>query len=195
VNAEHGGELTAGGNAVALTQIAGVHESAQLVAKLDVQWNVTLRLEMEWKHCLSPSANSTRYWPAARANLSFQPWIKDDAACPSAAWRLQGLGGPLYRTTLGNVLTVPLSVSKLTAMVVHLKPETESRLKELAATTGRAPDDLVEDAMAGYLAELVEVRKTLDGRYDEIRSGRVKPIDGEEAFDRLRRKSQDRRRS
>jgi predicted transcriptional regulator len=130
-----------------------------------------------------------------KSQFVFQPWIKDDAACPSAAWRLQGLGGPLYRTTLGNVLTVPLSVSKLTAMVVHLKPETESRLKELAATTGRAPDDLVEDAMAGYLAELVEVRKTLDGRYDEIRSGRVKPIDGEEAFDRLRRKSQDRRRS
>jgi len=80
-------------------------------------------------------------------------------------------------------------------MVVHLKPETESRLKELAATTGRAPDDLVEDAMAGYLAELVEVRKMLDGRYDEIKSGRVEPIDAEEAFDRLRRKSQDRRRS
>jgi len=80
-------------------------------------------------------------------------------------------------------------------MAAHLKPETESRLKELAATTGRAPDDLVEDAMAGYLAELVEVRKMLDGRYDEIKSGRVEPIDGEEAFDRLRRKSQDRRRS
>ena len=92
-------------------------------------------------------------------------------------------------------MTAPLSVSKLTAMVVHLKPETESRLKELAATTGRAPDDLVEDAMAGYLAELVEVRKMLDGRYDEIKSGRVEPIDAEEAFDRLRRKSQDRRRS
>ena len=120
--------------------------------------------------------------------------VKDDATCPSAAWRLQG-PGPLYRTTLGNVLTVPLSVSKLTAMVVHLKPETESRLKELAATTGRAPDDLVEDAMAGYLAELVQVHKMLDGRYDEIKSGRVEPIDGEEAFDRLRRKSQDRRRS
>src|SRR5713226_5159501 len=92
--------------------------------------------------------------------------------------------------SLEIALTVAQRVSKLTAMVVHLKPETESRLQELAATTGRAPDDLVEDAMAGYLAELAQVRKMLDGRYDEIRSGRVKPIDGEEAFDRLRRKSQ-----
>jgi predicted transcriptional regulator len=80
-------------------------------------------------------------------------------------------------------------------MVVHLKPETESRLQELAATSGRAPDDLVEDAMAGYLAELVQVRKMLDRRYDEIKSGRVEPIDGKEAFDRLRRKSEDRRHS
>jgi len=74
-------------------------------------------------------------------------------------------------------------------MDVHLKPETESRLQELAATTGRAPEDLVEDAMSGYLAELTEVRSMLDGRYDDIKSGRVAPIDGEDAFARLRQKS------
>ena len=79
-------------------------------------------------------------------------------------------------------------------MVVHLKPETESRLKELSATTGRAPDDLVEDAMAGYLAELARTRKMLDERYNEIKSGQVKPIDGQEAFDRIRTKSEERRR-
>ena len=92
-------------------------------------------------------------------------------------------------------LTVSKRVFKLTVMVVHLKPETESRLKELAATTGRAPEDLVEDAMSGYLAELTEVRKTLDSRYDDIKSGRVAPIDGEDAFARLRQMSQDRRRA
>jgi predicted transcriptional regulator len=80
-------------------------------------------------------------------------------------------------------------------MVVHLKPETESRLKELAATTGRAPEDLVEDAMSGYLAELTEERNMLDSRYDDIKSGRVAPIDGEDAFARLRQMSQDRRRA
>jgi predicted transcriptional regulator len=91
-------------------------------------------------------------------------------------------------------LTVPQRVSKLNYMVVHLKPETESRLQELAATTGRAPEELIEDAMTGYLAELTQVRDMLDGRYDEIKSGRVQPIDGEEAFIQLRQKSQDRRR-
>jgi predicted transcriptional regulator len=80
-------------------------------------------------------------------------------------------------------------------MVVRLKPETESRIQELAATTGRQADELVEDAMAGYLAELAEVRKMLDDRYDDLKSGRVAPIDGQEALEQLRRKSKDRRRS
>jgi hypothetical protein len=39
------------------------------------------------------------------------------------------------------------------------------------------------------------VRQILDSRYDDIKSGRLKPIDGEEAFERLRRKSQERRAS
>lgn len=80
-------------------------------------------------------------------------------------------------------------------MVVHLKPETESRLQELAASTGREPEELVEDAMAGYLKELAELNEELDRRYDEIQSGRVKPLDGEDAFERLRVKNQNRRRS
>jgi predicted transcriptional regulator len=74
-------------------------------------------------------------------------------------------------------------------MEVNFRPETESRLQELAAKTGRAPGDLIEDAMAGYLQELAQVREMLDGRYDDLKSGRVKPIDGEEAFANLRRKS------
>jgi predicted transcriptional regulator len=76
---------------------------------------------------------------------------------------------------------------------VNFRPETESRLQELAAKTGRAPDDLIEDAMAGYLQELAQVRETLDSRYDDLKSGRVKPVDGEEAFARLRRKREDHR--
>jgi predicted transcriptional regulator len=64
-------------------------------------------------------------------------------------------------------------------MEVHLRPEIESRLQELAAKTGRAPDDLIEDAMAGYLQELSQAREMLDSRYDDLNSGRVKPLDGE----------------
>jgi predicted transcriptional regulator len=78
-------------------------------------------------------------------------------------------------------------------MEVRLKPETESRLQELAAQTGRAPDELVEDAMVGYLQELAQTREMLDSRYDDVKNGRVKPIDGEEAFASLRRKSEVRR--
>jgi len=80
-------------------------------------------------------------------------------------------------------------------MEVHLRPETESRIQELAAKTGRAPDDLVEDAMVGYLQELSETRSMLDRRYDDLKSGRIKLIDGEEAFSTLKRKSKERRRS
>ncbi len=73
-------------------------------------------------------------------------------------------------------------------MEVHFKPETESRLNELAAKSGRATDELVEDALAGYLEEVAEVRKTLDSRYDDVKSGRVKPIDGEAFFESLRQR-------
>jgi len=80
-------------------------------------------------------------------------------------------------------------------MEVHLRPETESRIQELAAKTGRAPDDVVEDAMTGYLQELTQVREMIDTRYDDLKSGRVKPVDGEQAFANLRRKSKARRTS
>ena len=73
-------------------------------------------------------------------------------------------------------------------MEVHLKPETASRLVELASKSGRATDDLMEDAMAGYLQELTEVQRMLDSRYDDIKSGRVAPIDGETFFDNLRQR-------
>lgn len=78
-------------------------------------------------------------------------------------------------------------------MVVRLKPETESRLNELSARTGRAPEDLVEEAMSGYLTELAQTRKMLDDRYDEVKSGRTTPVDGKAVFEGISRKSTDRR--
>ena len=92
-----------------------------------------------------------------------------------------------------NGLTKALRGSYTGGMEVHFTPETESRLNELATKTGRPTDALVEDAMAGYLKELAGVRNMLDSRYDDIKSGRVKPMDGEEAFARLRHKSEERR--
>jgi predicted DNA-binding protein len=77
-------------------------------------------------------------------------------------------------------------------MEVHFTPDIQARLERLASETGRPKDELVQDAMPGYLDELEQTRQMLDRRYDDIKSGRVKPIDGEEAFARLRRKSEER---
>lgn len=78
-------------------------------------------------------------------------------------------------------------------MEVHLTPDLEAKLNALATETGRPADEFVQDAVAGYCDELARVREMLDSRYDDIKSGRVKPIDGEEAFARLLQKSEARR--
>jgi hypothetical protein len=46
----------------------------------------------------------------------------------------------------------------------------------------------MKHAMTGYLQKLTEAREMLDGRYDDIKSGRVTPIDGETFFDNLRQR-------
>jgi len=74
-------------------------------------------------------------------------------------------------------------------MEVHLTPETEKKLKDLSAQSGRGTDDLVEDAMAGYFDEVLQVREMLNSRYDDLKSGRVKPIPGDEVEAHFRDKS------
>lgn len=78
-------------------------------------------------------------------------------------------------------------------MEVQVSAETAKKLNDLATSSGRAPNEIVEDALAGYLEELGAARKMLDSRYDDLKSGRVKPLDGEEVFRRLREKSERRR--
>ena len=78
-------------------------------------------------------------------------------------------------------------------MEVHFAAELQAKIDQLVIETGRAPDKLVEDAMAGYVAELVETREMLNSRYDDLKSGRVKPIGGDEVIARLRAKSAARR--
>jgi hypothetical protein len=73
-------------------------------------------------------------------------------------------------------------------MGVYVTAETAKKLDDLATTNGRAPEDIVEDALAGYLEEVASVRTMHGSRYDHLESARVKPIDGEEAFRRLREK-------
>ena len=71
-------------------------------------------------------------------------------------------------------------------MEAHFTPESEAKLAELAAATGRPADDLLQDAMVGYYDEVMQAREMLDSRYDDLKSGRVKPIDGEAFFESLR---------
>ncbi len=74
-------------------------------------------------------------------------------------------------------------------MDVHLNnPDLQEKLDRWVSETGRGPDELVEDAMVGYFDELDRARQTLDSRYDDLKNGRVKPIDGEEFFENLRRR-------
>jgi predicted DNA-binding protein len=75
-------------------------------------------------------------------------------------------------------------------MEVHFTPDVEAKLHALATETGRTADEFVQDALAGYFEELVEVRSMLDSRYDDIKSGRVKPIDGETFFESLRQREE-----
>lgn len=75
-------------------------------------------------------------------------------------------------------------------MEINFTPDVEKKLNDLAAQSGRGADELLQDALAGYLDELTETRDMLNSRYDDLKSGRAKPIDGEEAFARLRAKTE-----
>jgi hypothetical protein len=77
------------------------------------------------------------------------------------------------------------------AMEVHFSPEVQAKIEQLARETGRPPDKLLEDAMAGYAPELAETREILDSRYDDLKSGRAKPVPGEAFFENLRQREDD----
>ena len=80
----------------------------------------------------------------------------------------------------------------LKGMEVHFTPETEQKLNDLAVQSGRgSADELVRDVVEGYFNELAQTREMLNSRYDDLRSGKVKPIDGEEFFESLRRREDD----
>jgi hypothetical protein len=77
-------------------------------------------------------------------------------------------------------------------MEVHFTPDVEKKLNDLATQSGRgSADALVQDVAGGYIDELAQTREMLDSRYDDLKSGRVKPIDGEEFFESLRRREDD----
>ena len=78
-------------------------------------------------------------------------------------------------------------------MEVHFPPEVEAKLEQMARATGRRSDELVKNVVSDFFDDLTLTRETLDSRYDDLESGRVKPIPGEEVIARLRAKSAARR--
>jgi predicted transcriptional regulator len=78
-------------------------------------------------------------------------------------------------------------------MEVHFTPDLQAKLDQLSRETGRPHDQLVTDAVTGLFDELAFTREMLDRRYDDLESGRVQPIDGEEAYRRLMAKTEERR--
>jgi predicted DNA-binding protein len=80
-------------------------------------------------------------------------------------------------------------------MEVQFAPDIEKRLHDLAAQSGCAAAELLQDAVLAYLNETADTQKMLDSRYDDLKSGRVQPIDGEEAFSRLKAKTEIQRQS
>jgi hypothetical protein len=75
-------------------------------------------------------------------------------------------------------------------MEVHFTPETEKKLTDLAAQSGPGnADELVQDVIEEYFGDLAQTRETLDRRYDDLESGRVKPVPGDEVIAQLRAKS------
>jgi predicted DNA-binding protein len=78
-------------------------------------------------------------------------------------------------------------------MSIQLTPEHEARIAELARQTGRDNAEVLGEVIDSYFEELTRINATLDRRYDEIKSGEVKPVRGDDVFERLRRKSEERR--
>ena len=75
-------------------------------------------------------------------------------------------------------------------MEVHFKPDVQAELERLARESGRVnADELVQDVVQGYFDELAQAREMLNSRYDDLKSGRVKPIPGDEVEAYFREKS------
>ena len=75
-------------------------------------------------------------------------------------------------------------------MEIPLTPETEKKLHDLAAQSGRTTaGELVQDVFEEYFGDLAHGREMLDRRFDDLEDGRVKPIPGEEVIARLGAKS------
>ena len=78
-------------------------------------------------------------------------------------------------------------------MEVQFTADVEKQLTDLAAQSGRGAAELLQDAWAGYFEEVAQTREMLNSRYDDLKSGRVKPMSRDEMVEYFREKSAARR--
>lgn len=79
-------------------------------------------------------------------------------------------------------------------MELNLAPDVQAKLDQFAHATGRPPEEVVADALAGYYDEIAAAREMLERRYEEMKSGDVEGIDGEEAYRILMERTEAQRR-
>ena len=72
---------------------------------------------------------------------------------------------------------------------MQFSPDVEKQLNDLAAQSGRGAKEVLLDALAGYFEEVKQTRQMLNSRYDDLKSGRVKAIPGDEVEAYFREKS------
>lgn len=73
-------------------------------------------------------------------------------------------------------------------MEVLFDPDVQAQLDRLALDVGRGTEELVREVVTEYVHEIADVRQTLDRRYDDLKSGRVNPINGQAFFESLRQR-------
>jgi len=78
-------------------------------------------------------------------------------------------------------------------MELHLSSDLAAKLNRLAAETGRPEDELIQEAMAGYFAELEHLREGLDNRYDDVKTDESNQSKVKRLLKHLRKKSKARR--
>ena len=78
-------------------------------------------------------------------------------------------------------------------MEVQFSPEVQAKLDKLVIETGRPAGEFIQDAVAGYVEELTHTFSLIEGRYDDLASGKETPVNGDEVIKRLRAKSNLRR--
>ena len=75
-------------------------------------------------------------------------------------------------------------------MEVQLPPKDHARLTDIAEKAGRPESEIVREVMGTYLDGMDEVRELLDGRLEDIESGRVKPLTAAQLLENLARRKQ-----